>query len=111
MDVISTTRYAKVSPKKVHDVAREIQGLPVEVALDVLNYTPKKSALLIGKTLRTAIADAENNFNLNVDELTIKEATIGDGPVAKRHMARARGSASPVIKRTSHIRIVLTDSK
>jgi large subunit ribosomal protein L22 len=93
----------------VREVTREIQGLPVSAALDVLSFTPKKAAWLIGKTLRSAVANAENNANLKVDGLVVKEAVVGEGPSFKRIMARARGSASRIIKRTSHIRIVLTD--
>ena len=109
MEVRSTYKYARISPFKVREVTREIQGLPVSAALDVLAFTPKKAAFLIGKTLKSAIANAENNANLKPDGLVVKEATVGEGPTMKRIMARARGSASRILKRTSHIRIVLTD--
>jgi large subunit ribosomal protein L22 len=109
MEVRSIYKYARISPFKVREVTREIQGLPVSAALDVLSFTPKKAAWLIGKTLRSAVANAENNANLKVDALVVKEAVVGEGPSFKRIMARARGSASRIIKRTSHIRIVLTD--
>ena len=109
MEVRSIYKYARISPFKVREVTREIQGLPVSAALDVLAFTPKKAALLIGKTLKSAVANAENNANLKVDGLVVKEAVVGEGPTLKRIMARARGSASGILKRTSHIRIVLTD--
>jgi len=109
MEVRSIYRYARISPFKVREVTREIQGLPVAAALDVLSFTPKKAAFLIGKTLKSAVANAENNANLKVNTLVVKEAVVGEGPSFKRIMARARGSASRIIKRTSHIRIVLTD--
>ena len=109
MEVRSTYKYARISPFKVREVTREIQGLPVSAALDLLTFTPKKAALLIGKTLKSAIANAENNANLKPDGLVVKEATVGEGPTFKRIMARARGSASRILKRTSHIRIVLSD--
>lgn len=109
MEVKSTYKYARISPFKVREVTREIQGLPVSAALDLLAFTPKKAAFLIGKTLKSAIANAENNANLKPDGLVVKEATVGEGPTLKRIMARARGSASRILKRTSHIRIVLTD--
>jgi large subunit ribosomal protein L22 len=109
MEVRSTYKYARISPLKVREVTREIQGLPVSAALDLLAFTPKKAAFLIGKTLKSAIANAENNANLKPDGLVVKEATVGEGPTLKRIMARARGSASRILKRTSHIRIVLTD--
>jgi large subunit ribosomal protein L22 len=109
MEVRSTYKYARISPFKVREVTREIQGLPVSAALDVLAFTPKKAAFLIGKTLKSAVANAENNANLKVDGLVVKEAVVGEGPTLKRIMARARGSASRILKRTSHIRIVLSD--
>jgi large subunit ribosomal protein L22 len=109
MEVRSILRYARISPFKVREVTREIQGLPVSAALDLLAFTPKKAAFLIGKTLKSAVANAENNANLKVDGLVVKEAVVGEGPTMKRMMARARGSGSRILKRTSHIRIVLTD--
>src|SRR5215472_10088695 len=109
MEVRSIYKYARVSAFKVREVTREIQGLPVSAALDLLAFTPKKAAFFIGKTLKSAIANAENNANLKPDGLVVKEAIVGEGPTLKRIMARARGSASRILKRTSHIRIVLTD--
>ena len=109
MEVRSTYKYARISPFKAREVTREIQGLPVSAALDLLAFTPKKAAFLIGKTLKSAIANAENNANLKPDGLVVKEAVVGEGPTLKRIMARARGSASGILKRSSHIRIVLSD--
>src|SRR6476620_9707069 len=109
MEVRSIYRYAKISAFKVREVTRAIQGLPVSAALDIVAFSPKKAAGLIGKTLKSAVANAENNANLKVDTLVVKEAVAGEGPTLKRIMARARGSASGILKRTSHIRIVLTD--
>lgn len=109
MQVRSTYRYAKISPFKVREVTRAIQGLPVSAALDLVAFSPKKAAHLIAKTLKSAVANAENNANLRVDGLVVKEATVGEGPTMKRMMARARGSGSRILKRSSHIRIILTD--
>jgi large subunit ribosomal protein L22 len=109
MEVRSTYKYARISPFKAREVTREIQGLPVSAALDLLTFTPKKAAFLISKTLKSAIANAENNANLKPDGLVVKEAIVGEGPTVKRIMPRARGSASRILKRTSHIRIVLSD--
>src|SRR5690242_18814739 len=111
MEVRSTYKYARISPFKVREVTREIQGLPVSAALDVLAFTPKKAAFLINKTLKSAIANAENNANLKADGLVVKEAVVGEGPTFKRMQTRARGSGARILKRTSHIRIVLTDEK
>ena len=109
MEVRSIYKYARISPFKVREVTREIQGLPVSAALDLLSFTPKKAAFLIGKTLKSAVANAENNANLKPDTLVVKEAIVGEGPTLKRMMPRARGSGSRILKRTSHIRIVLSD--
>ena len=109
MQVRSIYRYAKISPFKVREVTREIQGLPVSAALDVVAFSPKKAAGLIAKTLKSAVANAENNANLRVDGLVVKEATVGEGPTMKRMMTRARGSGARILKRSAHIRIILTD--
>jgi len=107
MQVTSTYRFARISAFKAREVTREIQGLPATDALDLLRFVPKKAAELVRKTL--AVANAENNNNLTVSTLTVKEAVVGEGPTAKRFVPKARGSAGPIRKRTSHIRIVLTD--
>lgn len=109
MQVISTYRYAKISAFKAREVTREIQGLPAIDALQQLAFIPKKAAPMIAKTLKSAIANAEHNNNLRPELLVIKEAVIGEAPTIKRVRPKARGSAGPVRKRNSHIRIVLTD--
>ena len=109
MQVISTYRYARISAFKAREVTRAIQGLPVSAALDLVAFSPKKAAGLVSKTLKSAVANAENNANLRVSGLVVKEATVGEGPTMKRMMPRARGSGSRILKRSSHIRIVLTD--
>ncbi len=109
MEVRATYRYAKISAFKVREVTRAIQGLPVSAALDLVAFSPKKAAGMIEKTLKSAVANAENNANLKVDTLVVKEAIAGEGPTMKRMMARARGSGSRILKRSAHIRIILTD--
>jgi large subunit ribosomal protein L22 len=109
MQVIATHRYARISAFKAREVTREIQGLPAVDALQQLGFIPKKAAPLIAKTLKSAIANAEHNNNLRPELLVIKEAVIGEAPTINRVRPKARGSAGPVRKRNSHIRIVLTD--
>ena len=109
MQIKSIHRGARISAFKAREVTREIQGLPVAAALDVLAFTPRKAAVLISKTLKSAVANAENNNNLRAERLVVKEATVGEGPTFKRFQPKARGSAGPIRKRTSHIRIILTD--
>jgi large subunit ribosomal protein L22 len=109
MQVRSTYRFARISAFKAREVTREIQGLPASDALDLLRFVPKKAAGLVRKTLASAVANAENNNNLNAANLVVKEAVVGEGPTSKRFQPRARGSAGPIRKRTSHIRIILSD--
>jgi large subunit ribosomal protein L22 len=109
MQVKSIHRFAKISAFKAREVTRAIQGMPATDALDLLKFTPKKAAGLVSKTLRSAIANAENNNQLNVNDLVVKEAVVGEGPTLKRFQPKARGSAGPIRKRTSHIRVILTD--
>jgi large subunit ribosomal protein L22 len=109
MQIRSIYRGARISAFKCREVTREIQGLPVAAALDVLTFTPRKAARLVEKTLKSAIANAENNNNLRADKLVVKEAVVGEGPTFKRFQPKARGSAGPIRKRTSHIRIIVTD--
>ena len=109
MQVKSIYRNARISAFKCREVTREIQGLPATDALDLLRIVPKKAAVLVAKTLSSAIANAENNNNLNAANLVVQEAVVGEGATFKRFQPKARGSAGPIRKRTSHIRIVLTD--
>lgn len=108
MEVTSVYKYARISAQKAREITRGITGMPVSQALSVLNFTPKKAATLIGKTLRSAIANAENNHSLDADELYIKSAVSNPGPTLHRIMPRARGSAGAIRKRQAHITVVLS---
>ena len=110
MEVSATTKYVRISPTKTRDLARKIQGLPVAQALQVVDFSERKGARRIGKTLKSAIANAENNAQLDVDDLRVKEAVVGDGPRLRRYWPRARGMVSPIERKTSHVRIVLSDT-
>ncbi len=110
MEVKALTKSVRMSAFKVREVTRVIQGLPAVDALDMLRFYPKKAAHLISKTLATAIANAEHNNSLRRENLVIKEAVVGEGPTFKRFQPKARGSAGPIRKRTSHIRIILTEA-
>jgi len=100
-----------MSPRKVREIANQIQGRPVREAVDFLTLIPRKSARLLAKTLKSAIANAENNNSLSASALTVHRALVEPGPVLKRFKAGAKGSAKPRVKRMSHLRIVLTDGK
>jgi len=109
MDVQALTRNARMSPKKVREVARTIQGRKAAEALAYLALVPRKSARLLAKTLASAIANAENNNNLAADTLVVKLALVENGPVLKRFKAGAKGTAMPRRKKMSHLRIILSD--
>ena len=111
MEVKAITKYQKMSPAKVGPVARLITGKSASVALDLLRAMPKKSARMIEKTLKSAIANATNNNKLSVDVLVVKSAVANEGPKMKRWQPKARGSAGPILKRMSHIEVVVTDGQ
>jgi len=111
MEVKAEHRYAKISAFKVREVTREIQGLPAEQALEIVRLIPKKAARLISKTLASAIANAENNNNLRASNLVVKQAVAGEGPTMKRMHTRARGGGARIFKRSSHIKITLTEAE
>jgi large subunit ribosomal protein L22 len=109
MEVRSITRNVPMSAQKLREVVRQIQGLNAVQARAVLGVVPRKSARLILKTLNSALANAENNHGLKPEGLRIKEAVAGTATVRKAFVPKARGSAGPILKRRSHIRIVLSD--
>lgn len=111
MEVRSIYKYARISSQKARQVTRAITGMPVSQALSVLDFTPKKAAFLVGKVLRSAVANAENNHELDADELVVRSAVATPGPALKRITPRARGSASPIKKRMTHITVVLGEKK
>jgi large subunit ribosomal protein L22 len=111
MRVTAITRYVRLSPSKVYDVAKSLKGLSVADALRVTDFGGCKGARLLVKTLKSAVANAEHNKKLSADELVVEKAVVEEGPKMRRFWARARGSASPILKRSCHVRVVLTDGK
>lgn len=109
MQVQAYTKYARMSPMKVREITKAIQGRNAAEAVEILRFIPRKSARLVSKTLQSAIANAENNNNLSSDTLVIQSATVEEGTAFRRFRPAARGSAHPYKKRTSHIRIILSD--
>lgn len=111
MEKVAITKYVRISPFKAREVTRLIQGKPAVVAMTTVRLIPRKAARLIEQTLKSAIANAENDEKFAIDrsKLFVKEAVIGEGPTLKRFRPRARGSAGRIRKRTSHIRIVVSD--
>lgn len=109
MDVQAVTKYVRLSPTKARDFAKALQGLPVASAVKMTELSERKAATLIGKTLKSAIANAENNAGLSAEDLLVKSAVIEEGPRMRRFRAGARGMYKPIRKRMSHIRIVLSE--
>lgn len=98
-----------MSAQKMREVTRQIQGLSAQHASAVLAVVPRKSARLVAKTLKSAIANAENNLGLKIENLRVKEALAGTASTIRRFVPKARGSAGPILKRSCHIKIVLSD--
>jgi large subunit ribosomal protein L22 len=111
MEVRAITKYLRMSPRKVGEVTRLIQGKTASEALELLRFIPRKSARLVEKTLKSAIANATNNARLAPEALRVKHAVANEGPRLKRWQPKARGMAGRILKRTSHIEIVLTDGQ
>lgn len=108
MEVLAKGKYIKTSPKKARAVADLVRGKGASEAQVILSVMPQTSATEIKKVLDSAIANAENNFNLEKSKLMISKISIDGGPVVKRYMPRAKGMASDIKRRTSHIEIVVS---
>ncbi|HDH97329.1 MAG TPA: 50S ribosomal protein L22 [Proteobacteria bacterium] len=103
----ATAKYIRISPHKCRGVADLIRGKSVSEAFAILSYSPKKAAGLISKVLQSAVSNAEQDPSVDVDKLYVKNIFIDDGPTWKRWDTRARGRATRILKRTSHITVVL----
>ncbi|NRA84428.1 MAG: 50S ribosomal protein L22 [Gammaproteobacteria bacterium] len=110
MEVLAKHRYAQISPQKVRLVADQIRGLSVADALNILTYSPKKAAGLIKKVLESAMANAEHNEGADIDELKVATIFVDAGPTMKRISPRAKGRADRILKRSSHISVIVTDN-
>ncbi len=111
MQIKASLNYFKVSPRKVRLAADLIKGLPVNAAVKQLNFSLKKSSPALIKLLKSAMSNAKNNLRVSPDNLYVKELKVDEGPVFKRYMPRARGRATIIKKRTSHIALVLDELK
>jgi large subunit ribosomal protein L22 len=109
MEVFAISKNIPMSAQKMREVVRQIQGLPALQAQNILAVVPRKGARYVAKTLKSAIANAENNNKLRPETLRIKEAIAGTATTLKRFQPKARGSAGPILKRRCHIKITLSD--
>lgn len=107
MEVRAVSKYLRISPSKARLVADLVRSKNVGDALTILKFTPKKGARLLSKTLRSAMANAENTKSMDMDGLYVKEIYVDEGPRLKRWRPRAMGRATRILKRTSHITVVL----
>ena len=109
MEARATAKYIKISPRKARQVVDIIRGKKADEALSLLQFVPKKASRLVYKVLKSAVANAENNLNLESDNLVVSKAYVDQGPTMKRIRARAMGRANVSRKRTSHITIAVSD--
>jgi len=106
--VRAKARYVRTAPRKVRIVADQIRGLDVEAAIALLSFSPRGASEPVLKLLRSAAANAENNFDLDPEEMRISSISVDEGPTMRRYRPRARGRATRIEKRSSHINIALT---
>jgi len=111
MNAQATLRGVRLSAQKGRLVADQVRGLKVDKALNLLTFSPKKGAKIIKKVLESAIANAEHNLGLDVDELKISTIYVEKGPVLKRFTARAKGRGNQIVKPTCHIYVTVADKE
>ena len=109
MEAKAIAKYVRISPLKVNYICNEIRGKQVDEALSILKFTPKKGARILEKVLNSAVANAENNLSLDRENLYVDQAYANDGPHMKRWRPKAKGMAYPLIKRSSHIGVVVKE--
>ena len=109
MEVRAVSKYVRISPTKVQKLVGAIKGKPVEIGMQKLQFMPQKAASILEKLLRSAIANADQNADIDIDLLVIRNITADQGPTLKRWKARARGRGTRILKRTSHITVTLDE--
>ena len=111
MQATAILKFIRLSPQKGRLIADQIRGLPVERALEILQFSTRKAAGPVKKVLESAIANAEHNEGADVDELKVHIVQIDEGPTLKRFQARAKGRGARILKRTSHITVTVSDAR
>ncbi len=111
METRATAKYLRISPRKAREVIDMIRGKHIEEALGILKLTPKGATKPIEKVVQSARANAENNFDLNPDNLYISQCYVDEGPTLRRFRPRAMGRATPINKRTSHVTVIVKEQK
>ncbi|MEA2061508.1 MAG: 50S ribosomal protein L22 [Thermodesulfobacteriota bacterium] len=110
MQVRAITKFVRISPYKLRAPVEILKGKQVDEALNLLKFMPLKAAKIIYKTLSSAVANAEHNHELDVDELVVRNIIVDQGPTLKRFRARARGRGARILKRSSHITVIVEDT-
>jgi len=110
METKAVAKYVRISPQKARLVADVVRGLPVDEALVTLKFMPKKGARLLAKVIESAVANADQSGTVDVDTLYVKRIMVDGGPMLKRYRPRAMGRATRILKRTSHITVVVDES-
>jgi large subunit ribosomal protein L22 len=109
MKVQAVTKYTRISPTKARPLAKKLRGLSAAKALDITGFSPKKAARLIEKTLKSAVANVEHNAKMSADDFHVENVLIEEGPTMRRYWSRSRGMARPIKKRSSHIKVILSN--
>lgn len=109
MEVAAKLKFARLSPQKCRLVCDQIRGLPIDRALDILKFSPKRAAAVLKKVLDSAIANAEHNHGADIDELKVAQVFADQGPTYKRMQAKAKGRGARILKPTCHITVILSD--
>ncbi len=109
MEATARTRFVRISPQKLRLVCELVAGKRVDQALSILDFTPKKAARILSKTLLAAVANARDQQNIDEDRLYVKRATADTGPTWKRSLPRAHMHATPILKRTSHVTVIVDE--
>jgi len=109
MEVKAVAKYVRISPQKVRIIIDGVKGKPVETGIDMLKFMPQKAAAIVQKVVLSAVANAEQNPDIDIDSLIIRNIIADQGPTLKRFRARARGRGTRVLKRTAHITVILAE--
>lgn len=110
MEVKAVARHVRISPQKVRLMADAVKGKPVENALSTIQFMPQKAAGIVEKVMRSAVANASDHPDIDIDTLIVSKLIVDNGPMLKRFKARARGRGTRILKRTSHITVVLSEA-
>ncbi|MDZ7831001.1 MAG: 50S ribosomal protein L22 [Desulfobacterales bacterium] len=109
MEARATGKYMRISPQKVRSIVGAVKGQPVEAGLNQLKFMPQKASGVVEKVLRSAVANADQQGEMDIDSLMIKNIIVNEGPMLKRFRPRARGRATRILKRTSHITVIVAE--